>query len=298
MKLVLHADKDKTLEFIKVPELFTFLIIFVFLFIIFYPWSLFKQVLAYEEPQAVTLEYLQNLLEQYPNSSELTMAIINQEIGMDRLDQAESQINELIKSGKVNQDMNWNIVWLQYQLQFKKAYQFPRSEEDRKKRFENLAKTIKALGNATTDEKRLFRLSDDAVQIGHPEIAVELYKRLYKLGYLANKPQKLADAGKAALQVMNYQDASNFYFLAMKASEKNSEQEKIYAMEGLKTLQSGNLLDQALSAAEGLPKNLLQDQDVLIYLTKLSLAANKPILAQKYVEKALNAPLQKGVTKE
>ncbi len=55
----------------------------------------------------------------------------------------------------------------------------------------------------------------------------------------------------------------------------------------MQTLQSGNLLDEALAQAERHGGKLLDDPEVLRYLTRLALAANKPEQASRYVERLL-----------
>jgi hypothetical protein len=71
------------------------------------------------------------------------------------------------------------------------------------------------------------------------------------------------------------------------ARAKNLYEQRTLFLQALQTLQAGNLLDEALAEAERHGGKLLDDAEVLRYLTRLALAANKPDIAAKYVERLL-----------
>lgn len=98
-----------------------------------------------------------------------------------------------------------------------------------------------------------------------------------------------AQAASAALAGGDYQQAADALFAAQSRATDPAEQRRLY-LAALKTLQSGNELDKALAQAEQHGGKLLENAEVLRYLTKLALAANRPEQAARYVQRLLRLP--------
>ncbi|SOZ39351.1 tetratricopeptide repeat protein [Cupriavidus neocaledonicus] len=84
----------------------------------------------------------------------------------------------------------------------------------------------------------------------------------------------------------DYRDAANALFAQQEAATTLGERRVLF-LKAVQTLQSGNLLDEALAQAERHGGTLLDDPEVLRYLTRLALAANRPEQASRYVERLL-----------
>ncbi|MDQ0139808.1 tetratricopeptide repeat protein [Cupriavidus necator] len=97
----------------------------------------------------------------------------------------------------------------------------------------------------------------------------------------------------------DYRDAANALFAQQAAATTLAERRALF-LKAVQTLQSGNLLDEALAQAERHGGKLLDDPEVLRYLTRLALAANKPEQASRYVERLLkvSAHLRQGADAE
>ncbi|NOV24683.1 tetratricopeptide repeat protein [Cupriavidus necator] len=97
----------------------------------------------------------------------------------------------------------------------------------------------------------------------------------------------------------DYRDAANALFAQQAAATTLAERRALF-LKAVQTLQSGNLLDEALAQAERHGGKLLDDPEVLRYLTRLALAANKPEQASRYVERLLkvSARLRDGADAE
>ncbi|KDP85247.1 hypothetical protein CF70_014910 [Cupriavidus sp. SK-3] len=98
-----------------------------------------------------------------------------------------------------------------------------------------------------------------------------------------------AQAASAALASGDYRQAADALFAAQALATDPAEQRRLF-LAALKTLQSGNDLDKALAQAEQHGGKLLDNAEVLRYLTKLALAANRPELAARYVQRLLRLP--------
>ncbi|NUO86621.1 MAG: tetratricopeptide repeat protein, partial [Cupriavidus sp.] len=84
----------------------------------------------------------------------------------------------------------------------------------------------------------------------------------------------------------DYRDAANALFAQQAAATTLAERRALF-LKAVQMLQSGNLLDEALAQAERHGGKLLDDPEVLRYLTRLALAANRPEQASRYVERLL-----------
>ncbi|WP_337459839.1 hypothetical protein [Cupriavidus basilensis] len=98
-----------------------------------------------------------------------------------------------------------------------------------------------------------------------------------------------AQAASAALAGGDYQQAADALFAAQARTTDPAEQRRLF-LAALKTLQSGNQLDKALAQAEQHGGKLLDSAEVLRYLTRLALAANRPEQAARYVQRLLRLP--------
>lgn len=93
-------------------------------------------------------------------------------------------------------------------------------------------------------------------------------------------------AAGAILAKGDYRGAAAIYLKGMQAAT-SFEQKRKFFLAGVSTLQSGNLLNEALNTADQHLGSLGTDRKTLLYLTRLALAANRPDRAQYYIRCAL-----------
>ena len=128
------------------------------------------------------------------------------------------------------------------------------------------------------------RFAGDALALGEPKAALGLYRRL--LAEQSRPPAWSARVARLALGQGEYRQAADFYFAAQEESLAPSLR-RYYFLAGLRTLQSGNLLGEAMREAEARAGALADDRDTLIQLAKLARAANRLDLAEKYAKRLL-----------
>lgn len=92
--------------------------------------------------------------------------------------------------------------------------------------------------------------------------------------------------GQASAPPMDYRAQAAVFFRDMPKAASLAERRELF-YKGVRMLQSGNLLNDALAEADRNIDGLANDQAVLVFLTKLALAAGQPDKAQVYVRKAL-----------
>lgn len=147
------------------------------------------------------------------------------------------------------------------------------------------ADQIEQLKQAGATPKEFVRYLADARAVGDQQTVERLELLLGAAAGQGGAPAVDA-AASVALAKGDYRGAAELYFKGMQTADLN--QRRVFFIAGVRTLQSGNLLAEALKAAEQhLDKGLANDRQTLLYLIRLSLAGNRPELAQKYVRRAL-----------
>lgn len=295
MKLtfVAPADFEYKPQFFKLWEILLFIACVSALFVFFFPEKLLlQQVLEEEKSERITLAYLHRLLVLYPKQPQLMIAYISQQIGSNQLEQAEQELKSLNQDIKNHKEVNrWDILWLQYLIKLSKFYQYHLTESEKGSQTQQLLSMMTSFVDAPLDKQKLLRVASDAVALGHPAVALRIYQRLQNQNQL-NREDEFIQGAAIAMQVSQYQAAAQFYLQAAKYTSLIPKKRE-YLRQALKTLQSGNLLLQAISEAEKLPPDILHDKAFLQYLAQLSLAAGRYDLAQNYIHMALKISSRK-----
>ena len=229
------------------------------------------------------LSYLRSFKATYPNNNQLIQAIIEQEIGLGQLNKAQTALNELSRQKKT--ELSEPIQWLQYLIYRHKTHQAQLNTSQRITYLRDLQQRAATLANASLDSEQLQMLAQDNLALAQAPIALKIYNRLFDQHAL-KKTTELAEGGHIAMQNNAHSDSAKFYWAAYLQSSKRSDK-RIYAQKSLQALWSGNLLPKALLMANKLPADITDDRDLLLYLSRLALAANRPAIAQQYALKAL-----------
>lgn len=127
-----------------------------------------------------------------------------------------------------------------------------------------------------------------------PDLASAYARRLERSG--AGVPsQWLAEAAQQALGDGAYAESARLYFSAQERAAERGHK-RGYFLKGLAALRSGNLLHEALRAADAHLGELRDDEETLTYLTRLALAAGDPKRAQVYVKRLMHLSLSPSST--
>ena len=157
-------------------------------------------------------------------------------------------------------------------------------------------KTVARLLSKGTTTAELKQYATDARRVGAVSTAMTLEKRLgSERAATGNARPVLAETAETALGHGNYRESARLCFDAMPKAIDAKERRALF-IQGLKTLQSGNLLAEALSSADLNIDGLNRDRETLLFLTRLSLAAGDLGRAQRYIKESLgmNGPLKSG----
>jgi polysaccharide biosynthesis protein PelB len=143
-----------------------------------------------------------------------------------------------------------------------------------------------ALSKPWTDGQ-LEALAESARSGGATPQAAGFYARL-ATAEAARAPYWWRKSADLRLALGQYDAAASARFAAQAADQSLDDRRRDF-IAGLKALQMGNRLPQAMAAAERLPGDLRHDAPTLRFLTGLAMASGRPDLALHYVEALLNA---------
>lgn len=138
--------------------------------------------------------------------------------------------------------------------------------------------------------RQLALLSARALANDAPDVALAALRRLRQAPVNLDDSQYAA-AAHAALGLGDYRLSADLLFMAMARSAATADQRR-YFMEGLRTLQAGGLLDEALAAAERHIGPFAHDIAILKFLARLAQSANRPDIAERYAKRFLELSLQ------
>lgn len=133
------------------------------------------------------------------------------------------------------------------------------------------------------DRDELLRIADATRGAGDPALRAAIYARL---AALEHDPAWFEQTAKAMLAQGDYGLSARLWFDARRHA-RTREDAKAYFLQGLRTLQSGNLLAEAVQAAETEVGDLAQDEDTVLALVRLALASGRPDVAERWMKRIL-----------
>lgn len=240
------------------------------------------------QPSMVTVNYLENLLLLYPEYTKLRLSLVKQLVNLHQYNQAKYYLSYLnTKSLETSQADSTR--WLQYQIQeglIETSKVSLKQQLARKK--QQLTKLMTGLQTTQLSLNALSDLALDAAAINETQLAKVFYLRLLNSN-LPARARTYERGARAALSMQDYQNSSRLFFKAQQYSHTLTQQRGMF-MAGIRSLQAGNFVKQAIDVAELHLGDLQADRATLIFLTKVALAADKPHIAQDYIKAAIKLP--------
>lgn len=248
--------------------------------------SVMRSMALEQKHDPVATDYLRGILKQNPGDVEVRSELIQRALSQGEEAMALTLLEPLRTDGPEQQVRAAILIAdiLENRLRQPKL-----SETDRSKTLTDLRATLEFLlaTPAALQQSPEWLLN----KIGQymPDRQAGLFRNFAQIEQ-GRAPYWLERAAGTALASGRYRDAAEAYFQAQAAS-RDPENQKRYFLEGLKTLQSGQLLKEALAAARSMEAPWLADRDVLLYLTRLSRAAGDNASAERYVRLLLQMAL-------
>ncbi|WP_078789351.1 hypothetical protein [Trichlorobacter thiogenes] len=251
------------------------------LLLVLYPEkSLLKLLENPEVSSPAQQRYLEALLHLRTGDTELVIPLVRSYLAAGCTEKAAAALSH--QRGRLSVEQLKTVMALQYELRRQELEWMSLNEPGWEIARKNYAAQIEQMRKAGATSQDLARYLADARRLGDG-ITVQRLERV--LGRDAD-PLSAEVAAAIALGKGDYRGAAAHYFKGMQTS--SSDQKRSLFLAGVRALQSGNLVQEALLAAEvHLTSDLAKDRSILKYLVTLSLAANRPDKAQLYVRRAL-----------
>ncbi|AGW94774.1 tetratricopeptide repeat protein [Cupriavidus sp. DF5525] len=231
----------------------------------------------------LTVAYLEAWSKAAPDDPGFMAVLAEQYARSGRLDEAEAMLARMQALQRA--DLSATILRTRIDIAQQRTWA---AQPDTPERAQFLAQAQALLKEATARRwtiAELQRLAMQARELGATDALAGFYRELARAdrGHADFWNRQLAEI---AVSGGNYRDAARALFAAQARAGTLAEQRALF-LKAVQTLQSGNLLDEALAEAERHAGPLLDDPEVLRYLTRLALAANRPEQAARYVERLL-----------
>lgn len=253
----------------------------VVIFYVTYPrGGLRERMTAAAEPSDLSAAYLEAWLRVQPGNAELLTTLGAQYVQLGRYDDA-ARIAQRMDDLHADA-LHRAATLLRLTVAEQEAFAIPAADPRRAAALAQLRAQIAAVAGLAWDNTELELLAARAAAIGAPDLAVQLYTRL-----AAQDPQGRrrwdAEVAKYGLWVGQYRRAAAAWFQQQADAKTRDEQRRCF-IAGIRALQSGNLLVEALQAADEHVGTLADDRDTLIVLLNLARAAQRPDRVDQYAK--------------
>lgn len=256
------------------------------LLVMLYPrQQLLDRLRAEQRNDELSVSYLANLLTSEPDNDDLRILLAERHFSLGQIERAEAVLAPLMRKTIASEDTRLRLSRLTYSLleQHTNAAP-PGSGMSQALR----AQEIKALEdrlsmNWSTPELLAFARKATALE------QLSLAQRFHALIQFDSEGDRapwFEEAVRTALWAQDYTGAALLHQRALQITP-SLERKRMHLREALRILQSGNLLDAALAVAQQHSDIIGNDRALLDYLTRLSLAANRPAQAEGYARRLL-----------
>ncbi len=180
---------------------------------------------------------------------------------------------------------------LELEILRRQAYARTAGTPERTERLRDLTDRLQRVAAMPLTAPQYEYLAELAQELGQVSLYVEICRKLAALRPTA-APLWLEKGTRALLGQGDYRGAAEMYFDAQGRAQTLDERRE-YFLRALRALQSGNLLDEALEAADRHLAGLDHDRTALIFLIKLALAADRPDVAARFARQLMRLSLRR-----
>ena len=239
-----------------------------------------QRVASVGAPSELSVAYLEAWSKVRPDNEEFLSLLGAQYLYLGRTDDAERIATRMEALG--TDDMMRSAMMLHLSVTEQRTFAIPEDDPRRAPALEELRARLTQAAKLPWAPKDLEWLAQRSAAVGMPDLAAHLYARLS-----ANDPDGRTkwdtQITRYALQVGDYHAAADAWFRQEAVAQTRDEQRRCFVA-GVRTLQSGNLLDDALTAADAHLGKLSDDPATLIVLLNLARAANRPDAVDRYAK--------------
>ncbi|NPT41377.1 tetratricopeptide repeat protein [Paraburkholderia sp. 1N] len=233
-----------------------------------------------DAPSDLSIAYLEAWLRVQPNNTDILSVLGTQYVHLGRTEDARRIAARM--EAIPTDAMRRAAQLLRLTVDTRETFALPANDPGRDAA---LARLRIQLANAATlswSNADLQMLADAAASVNAQQVAMQLYARL-----AAQDPAQQAhwnrEVVRYAMYAGDYRGAADGWF-RLQANATTFDAQRRCFIEGIRALQSGNLLNDALAAADQHGAAFAHDHETLIVLLNLARAAHRPDLVDRYAK--------------
>lgn len=261
--------------------------------VLLFPAESFRREIARSKAMdAVSLAFAHALVSAMPEEPGFRLTLARRYLAVGETEAAREAIAQVLAHG--TPALLAEAKLLLFHVMERDTYAWPEGSPARLEGETRLRHQLAELMGQSWTAAQWADLAERALKLGDRQLAMTAYQRLAALPGDEGAMWAMK-AAAAALGLGEHRVAAMLY---LEASDKATtlEQRRLAFLQGLKALQAGNLLEEALQAAEAHIGPLLQDEATLLYLVMLARAADRPALAERYVKVLLRMAWLREIT--
>lgn len=229
-------------------------------------------------PSELTVAYLEAWLRGAPSDPAYLSALANQYLSLGRCDQAKATASRLAALGV--QQSRRHAIQIELRCDEQRAFAAAPNSPERTELLARVAEQLNTAAQLDWDPAQLEALARQALSVGAPAIAARYRERLAQADP-ARREYWQREAAQQWLAAGDYRRASAAQFAAQ-AAAGNRDAARSAFIAGVRALQAGNLVDEALAQAQAHVDGLSDDRQTLEVLLQLARAAQRPDLVDRY----------------
>lgn len=238
---------------------------------------------AKTQPDAVSLTYLSNLARKEPSNPELRFTLAQKQTELGKIAEARAALEPLYNSP--DPAVRQRARLMDFKLQMQQMQAMPVGSKERSRETERLRQELVAMSQYEWNIAGLLDLAHLATQLEARKLHADIYLRIARSDHKVAR-RWIDDAARAVLADGEYQTAAEIYFTAQGRAESREDQ-RHYFISGLKAYQAGNMMKEAMAAADQHVGALASDDETLRYLIRLARMANDMQRAQVYAKRLM-----------
>ncbi|WP_428852770.1 tetratricopeptide repeat protein [Imbroritus primus] len=240
----------------------------------------------------LSIAYLEAWLQIVPDDPEFLAILAQQYVSIGRLDDAEALIRHM--RAMPQPVVRRGALLAQIGIAEQRAYAIEPDAPQRAAALNTVRSLMRETANKDWSVGELEGLATRARALGLGDLALGFYKQLVQTD-TARAEMWQKTVGEMALGTGDYRSAAQAMF-AQQAAADTLPLRRRYFIDGLRVLQSGNMLDEAMRQAEARLGDLRNDAETLRFLTRLAMSANRPDLAERYARRLLSIGAQPQIS--
>ncbi len=238
---------------------------------------------------SLAIAYLEAWLRVDPDNADVLSELTREYLKGQRTADAAHVIDRLARSH--DPGARQTALAIRVSLAQQQLYALGPADPARGARIAELDALLREAARYAWNREQLEALARKARGLNDGALAGHFYEQLVALDPLHAKDWRVAQA-EVLLGSGHYREAADAWFAAQAGALALGERRTLF-LAGLRALQAGNLLPQALDAANQHIGGLGDDPETLRYLAKLAMAAGRPDVAEIYVKRLLKLSLSR-----